>query len=136
MGKKRKKRKERSIEERGRSWDRFSQAFNIEENKDRRRKQKNKTYRNNIRYNEEPQMRDWSIEERSNIWKHNNKSQTSNKTVNKKEEESLGKRIAEVQTQMQGKGTFVGDILGRILERLERLEETSEMALESLANRS
>jgi hypothetical protein len=37
---------------------------------------------------------------------------------------------------MQGKGTFVGDILGRILERLERLEETREIAWESLANRS
>ena len=37
---------------------------------------------------------------------------------------------------MQGKGTYIGDILGRILEKLERLEETREMAWESLANRS
>ena len=54
---------------------------------------------------------------------------------NKKEENS---NLEEVKTHIktQGKGSYVEDILGRILERLERLESAKETAWENYANRS
>ena len=78
---------------------------------------------------------DWTEEEKVDIQNQNIGNQTSYKSM-KEKEEGLEKRITEVKAEMQGKGIFVGDILGRILERLERLERTREMTWESLANRS
>ncbi|CAG8785998.1 19801_t:CDS:1, partial [Racocetra persica] len=62
--------------------------------------------------------------------KHKIENQARFKNTHKKEEEGLEERIAEVKAQMQSKGTYVEDILGRILEKLERLEETRKMAWE------
>ncbi|CAG8646886.1 2956_t:CDS:2, partial [Paraglomus occultum] len=118
------RREERFREERGRSWDRFSQISNIKESEDRRGKQKSKTYMNKPN-NEASRISDWSTEERNDMQDHNTENQARYKNMNKEEEEGLGQRIAEAKAQMQGKGTYVGDILGRILERLERLEEAT-----------
>ena len=85
--------------------------------------------------NEASRISDWSTEERNDMQDHNTENQARYKNMNKEEEESLGQRIAEAKAQMQAKGTYVGDILGRILERLERLEEARDMTWESLANR-
>src|SRR6185295_16353583 len=129
------RKEERSREERGRSWDRFSQISNRKESEDRRGKQKSKTYMNKAK-NEASKISDWSTEERNDMQDHNTKNQARYRNTNKEEEEGLGQRIAEAKAQMQGKGTYVGDILGRILERLERLKEARDIAWESLANRS
>jgi hypothetical protein len=81
-------------------------------------------------------MEDYIIKNEDNIRTRSIERQQIDVNAIKEEEESIEKRITEVKTQLQGKGTYVGDILGRILERLERLEGAREKALEELANRS
>ena len=54
--------------------------------------------------------------------------------VTRKDEEEFKERLSEMKTQTQGNSTYVEDILGRILERLGRLEEARERTLKSLAN--
>jgi hypothetical protein len=56
--------------------------------------------------------------------------------VTRKDEEDFKERLSEMKTQTQGNSTYVEDILGRILERLGRLEEARERTLEGLASRS
>ena len=99
----------------------------MKESEDKREKQKSKTYINKAK-NEALRINDWSTEERNNMQDHNTENQARYKNMNKEEEEGLGQRIAEAKAQMKGKGTYVEDILGQILERLERLEETRDMA--------
>ena len=63
-------------------------------------------------------------------------NQSSYTNLLKEEGKTSGRRITEVETQMQEEVPFARDILSRILERLERLEKTKDMAWKSIANRS
>ena len=117
------RRRESFREERGRSWDRSSQISNAEENRSRRGEQKSKMRINERKNKRRPEDIDWTEEEKVDIQNQNIGNQTRYKSMEEKEE-GLEKRIIEVKAEMQGKGIFVEDILGRILERLERLEKT------------
>jgi hypothetical protein len=114
-GKKEIKRRETIREERGRSWDRFSQVSDIEDSKSREREQKDKIYINKTERRKNTKVTNWKTEERRGI--HN--------------------QIAENQTRYKQKeNTYVEEMLGRIWERLEKLEEARGTVEESSANRS
>ena len=122
-------------EERGRSWDRFSQNSNFEDSK-REDRQRNKAHMNRRKGKEVTRTEDYITKKENNVRTQSIERQQIDINAMKEEEESIEKRITKVRTQLQEKGTYVGDILGRILERLERLEGAGGRALEELANRS
>ena len=71
---------------------------------------------------------DQIVEERDNMQNQNAERQRKYINESKKEKEGLEERTPEIRTKQQEKSTYVEDILGRILERLGRLEEARERA--------
>jgi hypothetical protein len=105
-------RRESFKEERGRSWDRFSQTSDTEVSRGREKKWENRI-RTNRTKREEHKTTNWRTEGRNNIQDQDSEGWTEH---------------------IQRNNTYVEDILGQIWERLEKLEEAREMARGNLAN--
>jgi len=129
------KRRGSFAERRERSWDRFSETSDTG-NKDKRERQRNQTYTNKERNEEFSERRDSSKSRKSKTQNQSTERQRKYMDTTKKGKKDFEERLSEMKTQTQDKGTYVEDILDRILERLGRLEEARERTLESLANRS
>ena len=123
-------------EERGRSWERLSQRSDERSVRDEERRQENRSYMNRRKNKEFWKREDQIVEERDNMQNQNAERQRKYMNESKKEKEGLKERTPEIRTKLQEKSTYVEDILGCILERLERLEEARERAWEDIANRS
>ena len=74
-------------------------------------------------------------EERSNSPRQKAKNQRRFRSTDE-EEENLKRRNIDNKTWQQEKDTYIEDVLGWILERLEKLEEIRDPTREDIAKRS
>ena len=121
---------------RERSWDRSSQNYDIEENKSKERSHWNRIYTNRKKDWEDPKPKAQMIEEENSNLKQNMKNQSRYRSIDNKKEESREKRENKDKIQQQEKNTHIEDMLGQILERLEKLEKVGDLIGEDIANHS
>ena len=123
-------------EDKGKSWEEFGQNPDAEEESNEENEQENKIYINKIRNIEDPKIENYASGSRNILLNQDAKIYSEHRSVPKVGKEKYEKKTVEVKAQIQKEVPFAEDILRRILERLERLEETRERAWENLANRS
>ena len=76
------------------------------------------------------------LEEENRSLRHNIKNQRRYENIDNEKEESRETRRKEDNMHQQEKNTHIEDMLGRILERLEKLEKADDSIGEDTANRS
>jgi flagellar biosynthesis GTPase FlhF len=134
---KRETRKRESFEVgRGRSWDRYSQTSYTEENRSSRGKQKNRTYAKKYRDRNSASQKDFLLNERHRSQSQSTEDQIKDAKMKNEEIEDHEERPEKVKIHKQEEEPRMENFLEQIWKRLERLEETREIARESLANRS
>jgi hypothetical protein len=122
--------------ERGRSWKRFSQTSDTEESNSQKEEQEFKLNTNKRRGEWNRSIENQAAASRSSIQDRNTKNKTRYTNLLEEEEEPYRRETAELKTQTQEEAIHTNDILNRILERLERLEEARSTTWNSLAYRS
>jgi len=122
--------------ERGRSWDRFSQTSDAEEDKSNKERQRNKTYVNRNRYRRGIDHEITSQKERNKSQNRYERNQERDTNTKNRKEKNHERETEEAKTQKQKNESYIKNFLEQIWERLERLEETKDIARDSLANRS